>query len=54
MNCRWCAATTAGLCYQHLTERMERDERLRRWVVSTVKAILIAAAAWGAYRWLQW
>jgi hypothetical protein len=53
-SCRWCAATTVGLCYKHLEMRLERDAAVRRWVRATVTLVLTIAACWVAYRWARW
>lgn len=54
MNCRWCSATSSGLCYTHLEQRLQRDAVIRRWVVSTLKLMGLALAVWLVWKWGVW
>jgi preprotein translocase subunit Sec61beta len=38
-GCRWCDATSAGLCYKHWEER---EIRRRRWAPAQVALVFIA------------
>ncbi len=39
-TCRWCDATSTGLCYAHLSQRLRRDEAIRRWTLDVFLVLM--------------